>query len=319
MAEAVTGIVVEGISRSILMAVKTVIKFESTLENLRRNVQSLNQNIKRITQLQESADELPDQINRLVLLLKEAEELIKKCSRIAWWNYFKKYRYAKRLTELDASLSGASMDFLAPILVNILQIQNEIVKLKTVAGIVVEGISRSILKAVKTVIKFESTLENLRRNVQSLNQSINRILQESADELPDQINRLVLLLKEAEELIKKCSRIAWWNYFKKYRYAKRLIELDASLSGASMDFLAPIWVNILQIQNEIVKLSKSLESVLHDRNAHGGILKRSKTKVVYLASGLKKIVQSIPSWIYPYLSWLLRIHRRGCGYQRFGG
>ncbi|KAK1587862.1 hypothetical protein Q3G72_017589 [Acer saccharum] len=190
---------------------------------------------------------------------------------------------------------------------------------ETVAGIVVEGISRSILKAVKTVIKFESTLENLRRNVQSLNQSINRILQESADELPDQINRLVLLLKEAEELIKKCSRIAWWNYFKKYRYAKRLIELDASLNGASMDFLAPIWVNILQIQNEIVKLSKSLESVLHDRNAHGGILKRSKTKVVYLASGLKKIVQSIPSWIYPYLSWLLRIHRRGCGYQRFGG
>ncbi|KAK3222861.1 hypothetical protein Dsin_009886 [Dipteronia sinensis] len=167
-----------------------------------------------------------------------------------------------------------------------------------------EGISRSILKEVKTVIKFESILENLRRNVQSLSHNINRItqLQESADELQDQIGRLVLLLKEAKDLIEKCSRIAWWNYFKKYRYAKRLIELDASLSGASMDFLAPIWVNILQIQNEIVKLSKRLETVLHERNAHGGILKRSKTKVVYLASGLKKIVQSIPKIDIPLLS-----------------
>ncbi|KAI9165706.1 hypothetical protein LWI28_019117 [Acer negundo] len=191
---------------------------------------------------------------------------------------------------------------------------------EAVTGIVVE-ISRSILKAVKIVIKFESTLENLRRNNKSLSQNINGItqLQESADELPDQINRLVLLLKEAEELIEKCSRITWWNYFKKYRYAKRLIELDASLSGASMDFLAPIFVNTLQIQNEIVKLSKRLESVLHERNAHGGILKRSKTKVVYLASGLKKIVWSILGWIYPYLSWLLRIQMRGCGYQIFGG
>ncbi|KAL5821582.1 hypothetical protein ACOSQ3_023464 [Xanthoceras sorbifolium] len=188
---------------------------------------------------------------------------------------------------------------------------------EAIAGIAVEGISRAILQAVKTVIKFESILENLTLTVQSLRQNINGITQlKKSDELLDQIRRLVLLLEQAEELINRCSRISGWNYFKKYKYSKKLIELDASLRGVSMDLLAPIWMNILGIQDEIIKLNQRLEIILHERNAHGGILKRSMTKVLDMASGLKKILLYLPIWIYPYLSWFFRIHRRGCGYRR---
>ncbi|KAK2657397.1 hypothetical protein Ddye_010449 [Dipteronia dyeriana] len=248
--------------------------------------------------------------------LVKAKELVFTCSEIPSWNLIKQYRL------LNVEFQDAQCHDILKTLAEVTKMNQKLDEMNFPEkdGDTDANAATSI-NHVKTVIKFKPILENLRRNVQSLSQNIKRItqLQESADELQNQIGRLVLLLKEAEELIEKCSRIAWWNYFKKYRYSKKLIELDASLSGASKDFLAPICVDILLIRNEIVKLSRGLESVLHERNAHGWILKRSKTKVVYLASGLKKIVQSIPSWIYPYLSWLLGIHRRGRGYQRFGG
>lgn len=186
--------------------------------------------------------------------------------------------------------------------------------MEPVVGVAVEGALKKLVQAIKIVIRFESILQRLKGTVLALSLHINKIAELKVSEaLQDQIIRLVLLLEEAEELIKKCSKIAWWNYCKKYRYSKKLIELDASLNKASTGLIPAVWENIFRIQEEINELNQKLERIMHEKSAYR-LLKRSRTKVLYVTGGLKNIIQSVNVWIYSYLNWIWL--RRRSGYRR---
>ncbi|KAJ0097594.1 hypothetical protein Patl1_28769 [Pistacia atlantica] len=137
-----------------------------------------------------------------------------------------------------------------------------------VAGEAVKGICRNILQAAKRIIKFESIVKDLRATIESLAPRINRIaqLKEKHQYLEDEICKLMLQLNQAEELINRCARdVAWWNYCKKYRYSKKLLELDASLSKSLMDLPLLIWEDTAQILDEIIKLNEKLDRIVHEK------------------------------------------------------
>ncbi|KAJ4714951.1 RPW8.2-like protein [Melia azedarach] len=181
-------------------------------------------------------------------------------------------------------------------------------------GAAVDRIYRAIFQAFKRVVKFESIIEGLRTTVSSVTSEIDRISQlESHTFLQDQICKLMLLLKQAEELINICSKIARWNYYKKYRYSKKLLELDASLSRLSMDLPPPV---LLQILDKIMQQNQILDRMLHDRDPDDMRHHGSTTKVKLVVTALKKIVQSLPIWIHSYFSLLTGIRRPLRGYQR---
>ncbi|KAL6284763.1 hypothetical protein ACE6H2_015692 [Prunus campanulata] len=46
----------------------------------------------------------------------------------------------------------------------------------------------------------------------------------------DEVENFKEIMKEGDGLVTKCSTICWWNAYKKYKYAKKLHDLNKRLS-----------------------------------------------------------------------------------------
>ncbi|KAA8547231.1 hypothetical protein F0562_003905 [Nyssa sinensis] len=92
-----------------------------------------------------------------------------------------------------------------------------------------------LLKAVLDVkdraVKFKSILSDLAFKLEAIEPVFQEIekLDRVLDRPVEETNSFIHRLKDAKELVLKCSKIKWWNYCKKPYYAKKLIDLENSL------------------------------------------------------------------------------------------
>ncbi|KAA8547229.1 hypothetical protein F0562_003907 [Nyssa sinensis] len=92
-----------------------------------------------------------------------------------------------------------------------------------------------LLKAVLDVkdraVKFKSILSDLAIKLEAIQPVFQEIekLDRVLDRPVEETNSFIYRLRDAKELVLKCSKIKWWNYFKKPYYAKKLIDLENSL------------------------------------------------------------------------------------------
>ncbi|OMP02089.1 Reticulon [Corchorus olitorius] len=91
----------------------------------------------------------------------------------------------------------------------------------------VGGLTRAIEDVLETATRFKPVLNHLNDTISWITPRIREISR--SEDFEDEIQRLLDLLNEAKRNVDKCSRISSWNYYKKYKMAKKLIELDNSI------------------------------------------------------------------------------------------
>lgn len=139
-------------------------------------------------------------------------------------------------------------------------------------------------------------------------------LKESNNIPTDEIQKLKLQLQKAEEIVNRCSKIAWWNYCKKHKYSKMLVELDVSLRKIfGNEVQVEIWEDVMMLMVEIKEGNKKLDD-LFKRNGCISIFSQGGNTVLFVVSGLKRHVQYMLKLIIPYLSSFMPFRR--LGYQR---
>ncbi|XVF59489.1 hypothetical protein PTKIN_Ptkin07bG0280000 [Pterospermum kingtungense] len=90
----------------------------------------------------------------------------------------------------------------------------------------VSKLLEAILGVIKTTRKFKPVLDHLNDTVNWITPRIKEISQSTNSK---EIERLLSLLNQAKETVDKCYGVSWWNYYRKYQLAKKLIKLDKSI------------------------------------------------------------------------------------------
>lgn len=105
--------------------------------------------------------------------------------------------------------------------------------LATITWKAVSAICKSIREIVRTIKSFKSRLAQLLNTVESVNSILNDEMIEQCRVFPFKhtVVRLKNAVKQAEQFADKCSKVAWWNCYKKYTYAKEIANLNDSLSN----------------------------------------------------------------------------------------
>ena len=181
-----------------------------------------------------------------------------------------------------------------------------------------EGVRQCVKTVTRTknrALKFQAILKNLENTINSLNpklKEINQLIETSDDNclLDDGIKNLIVISNQAKALIAQCSRIAWWNYCKKIRYSKRLLQLDESLRKI-VDFDLQVEQTLImrRIWEETRAMSKRLEELEEAERQSGELL--------CIVSGLQRLLTSMPEFVAFCLSSFFRNYRRG--YRRITG
>ena len=97
-------------------------------------------------------------------------------------------------------------------------------------GVACESLLGAIRRAEHGVCIFTTVLRELEGTVNRLKPKVNEI---------DQLNRKMdnsssndeirEVLTRAEQLVNKCSQVAWWNLWKKHKRSKKIMQLNTSL------------------------------------------------------------------------------------------
>ncbi|XWS45320.1 hypothetical protein CRYUN_Cryun15aG0126300 [Craigia yunnanensis] len=177
-----------------------------------------------------------------------------------------------------------------------------------VLGVALATAVNSLLSAISGVIE---TAKRFKPVLNHLNDTINwitpRIKEISRSTDSQEIERLLNLLNQAKETVDKCSGVSSWNYYKKYKFAKELIELDNSIRTTLQVFF-PVMIledttQILDSVNELkLMFSIFFYIILEDfhssaKTTSGIIFDLIRSKVSFESLGLEKIVQSQPAEI----------------------
>ncbi|KAL5557122.1 hypothetical protein UlMin_039358 [Ulmus minor] len=126
-------------------------------------------------------------------------------------------------------------------------------------------------------------------------------------------NEILEVLKKAEELVRKCSGVAWWNYLKKYKYSKKLVQLDALLRRLiEIDLQVDQTIVMMEVSVEVEELKKLVLRTFLERKSSRGreILGKNGTKILPSASRVRRSIQHMPSWLIDCLISVLRMPRR---------
>ncbi|GLU19975.1 hypothetical protein SLE2022_361950 [Rubroshorea leprosula] len=175
---------------------------------------------------------------------------------------------------------------------------------------------RTISSVLDTNFRFHSVLGQLQTTLEFVIPKIHRIcqLRDSSDPQNHGVHRLTELLWRVEGIVRKCSAVTCWNFFKKYRYSKKLLKLDASLRRFfSVELQVLMLEDIANVSYQFEQLSMRVERRLEDK-ARISYQFKQLTKIIevyQVASGLKKIVHSLHGLFLLYLTSFLRIHRWG--------
>ncbi|XVF61880.1 hypothetical protein PTKIN_Ptkin08bG0169900 [Pterospermum kingtungense] len=187
--------------------------------------------------------------------------------------------------------------------------------LEMVIGTAIQQLLRVIQQERRANFRFESILNDLKSTLESAFPKVNEIceLRESNGLPNDELHRLLEQLNQAKETIDKCSEVACWNSCKKRKYIKQLLRLDVCLRNMFLIYLQmDQYKNTTLIQVQLDDLAKRLGPI--KGNGSYRFFNHGRRKVSDAAGELKKIVRSLPGWIFLYLVLLVRIPR--WGYQR---
>ncbi|WRX08548.1 Reticulon - like 1 [Theobroma cacao] len=168
----------------------------------------------------------------------------------------------------------------------------------------VNALLRAIAGVITTTKRFKPLLNHLNDTVNWITPRINEISRSTDSQ---EIERLLDLLNEAKEAVDKCARVHSWNYYKKYKFAKELIELDNSIR-TTLQVVFPVMIlgdtrQILDAVDELkLMFSFFFYIILEDfqssaRNTSGVIFDLIRSNVSFENLGLKKIAQSQPAEI----------------------
>lgn len=206
----------------------------------------------------------------------------------------------------------------------------EMVLLEVALTVACDGLLQAIAEAEDGVCMFDSVLTELETTVNRLKPKVNEIDRLNRKKGNSSIDEIREFLTRAEQLVKKCSEVAWWNMLKKYKYSKKLMQLNASLRRLieiDLQFDQVIATMEISVQMEELKRLVLMEIQERNRNDSGSRifrrrrtakgLGRSKTKILHALSRLNRIVLSTPSWITVWLISFLTIPK--WGYQRVTG
>ncbi|KAE7999554.1 hypothetical protein FH972_003970 [Carpinus fangiana] len=78
--------------------------FESILKRLRSRLGPLVPLVEQIRRLNREVGHPEEEIKSLIEQMKKGTKLVSKCSKIGWWNYCKKFKYASKLCELEEEI-----------------------------------------------------------------------------------------------------------------------------------------------------------------------------------------------------------------------
>ncbi|XP_021275024.1 reticulon-like protein B13 [Herrania umbratica] len=119
-------------------------------------------------------------------------------------------------------------------------------------------------------------------------------------------------LKKAKQTVDRCSDVPWWNYYKKYKFAQELIELDASLRKM-MEYSLPLLIledtrRILDTVVELRLMFASLNRIFGSirsgvKNTADFVVNQIQYVVSLAASWTKKLVESQPDNIKDVVLW----------------
>ncbi|KAL5557124.1 hypothetical protein UlMin_039360 [Ulmus minor] len=184
------------------------------------------------------------------------------------------------------------------------------VLLDAALGIACEQLLQSITSAEHRACMFDSVLSNLESTVRRLRPRINKIdkLNQKLDYFSE--NEILEVLKKAEELVRKGSDVAWWNYLKKYKYSKKLLQLDALLRKLiEIDLQVDQIIVMMEVSVEVEELKRLVLRTFPERKSSlgGEILRKNGIKILPSASRLKRSIQHMPSWFIDCLISVLRI------------
>ena len=173
-------------------------------------------------------------------------------------------------------------------------------------GVALATVVNSLLSAISGVIetanRFKPVLNHLNDTVNWITPRIKEISRLTDSQ---EIERLLNLLNQAKETVDKCSGVSSWNYYKKYKFAQELIEMDNSIRTTLQVFF-PVMIlgdtrQILDSVNELkLMFSIFFYIILEDfhstaKSTSGIIFDLIRSKVSFESLGLKKIVQSQPA------------------------
>ncbi|KAI3452060.1 hypothetical protein Pfo_008725 [Paulownia fortunei] len=130
----------------------------------------------------------------------------------------------------------------------------------------------SVIDATQKVASFSSDLNRLKSTLCSIKvaiddiESFNRILERPQHET----EAFTVRLMEGEKLIRKCSKVKWFNVFMRLYYSKKLSKLEASLGSffrinvAALHFreskrISVVVSNLEKKMNEITTMLKRSE------------------------------------------------------------
>ncbi|KAL4368387.1 hypothetical protein GQ457_05G013270 [Hibiscus cannabinus] len=111
-----------------------------------------------------------------------------------------------------------------------------------IPGVVISHIVNKVLESIRnakaTTKRFKPLLNQLRETVNFITPRVEEI---SRSTNSHEIQKLLHLLNQAKVTVDKSSRLSSWNISKKYKFAKELIELDASIR-TTLDVFFPVMI-----------------------------------------------------------------------------
>ncbi|OVA18592.1 Disease resistance protein [Macleaya cordata] len=143
-------------------------------------------------------------------------------------------------------------------------------------GAVVSEVLKVVIEAIHTASSCKSLLEQLKSTLVRIIPRIDEIKRLGAERTDRQITDLSELdseLKKGEVIVRKCSKVECWNYYKKYRYAKKILKLDAYLVRFfQLDVNLEIWCDTKRILVDVQESNRKLDR-LEERGSSGSLFR----------------------------------------------
>ncbi|KAK3222840.1 hypothetical protein Dsin_009865 [Dipteronia sinensis] len=134
--------------------------------------------------------------------------------------------------------------------------------------------------AIKKVRKFKPELEKLESTIESMTPNIQAIVKsnENLDRPKQETEKLIELLRNAEELVRKCSKQKKWYSFKKITLADDLTELSESIKNYC---IVDLQVQDIRDGREVLEVVHSIKKIVSGNEQVGGVFNLVNNEEIY--------------------------------------
>ncbi|RXI07205.1 hypothetical protein DVH24_026341 [Malus domestica] len=224
------------------------VMFTPLLKRIQSKLNLLAPVLKNIEESNEKLDLPVEELEKLKVHLEEGIQLLPKCEKTPWWSGAKRYKYHNKLIEWGEYpqqhleiLKVQGIRDVKDIAVTVKIIEEANQGMSGAGGLFGGAGLGTLFSALYDVLKelitknvmFKPLLKNIKFRLDSLEPLLKDIERSNKElDLSDkELRNLKLHLEEGIHLVQKCKKIRWWSVllYKRYKYANKLIEWDASL------------------------------------------------------------------------------------------